>query len=78
MPFGIASAPEFFQRCMEKLLQDLPGIVCLMDDILIYGENDNQHWKRVKAVLDRIKGPVLTLKKKNVNLAVMKLSFWAT
>ena len=38
LPFGITSAPEHFQRRMSEVLQDLEGVVCLIDDILIYGK----------------------------------------
>ena len=36
MPFGITSAPEHFQRRMGDILSGLDGVVCLVDDILIY------------------------------------------
>ena len=37
MPFGISSAPEHFQKRMNEILKDLPGVVCLIDDVLVYG-----------------------------------------
>ena len=37
LPFGISSAPELFQKRMSKLLEGLDGVVCLMDDVLIFG-----------------------------------------
>ena len=43
LPFGIISAPEHFQRRMSEILADLEGVVGLMDDILIYGETQEQH-----------------------------------
>ena len=33
LPFGIASAPEVFQRRMSKILDGLEGILCHMDDL---------------------------------------------
>ena len=35
MPFGISSAPEFYQRAMEKILDGLEGVLCFMDDVLM-------------------------------------------
>lgn len=35
MPFGIASAPEIFQRAMRRVLEGLAGIAVVMDDILV-------------------------------------------
>ena len=44
MPFGISSAPEYFQRAMEKILNGLDGVICMMDDVLIYASDHNTHW----------------------------------
>ena len=33
LPFGISSAPEFFQKQMSNILEGLPGVLCHLDDI---------------------------------------------
>ncbi|XP_064468028.1 uncharacterized protein LOC135378816 [Ornithodoros turicata] len=43
LPFGISTAPEFFQREMLRILEGLEGTVCHMDDILIYGNDEAEH-----------------------------------
>ena len=35
LPFGISSAPEVFQKRTKKILDGLPGVVCMIDDILV-------------------------------------------
>ena len=37
LPFGISSAPEHFQRQMEAILAGQEGVLCHMDDMLIFG-----------------------------------------
>ena len=37
LPFGIWSALEHFQWRMHSLLEGLPGVLCVMDDIIIFG-----------------------------------------
>ncbi|XP_072035931.1 uncharacterized protein [Amphiura filiformis] len=37
MPFGIATAPEEFQRRQHEIAEDLPGVEVIADDYLIYG-----------------------------------------
>ena len=35
MPFGISTAPNIWQREMDRVLSGIPGTVCYMDDILV-------------------------------------------
>ena len=43
LPFGISSAPGYFQEIMEQLTQDLPGVAVYLDDILVSGANAESH-----------------------------------
>ena len=54
LPFGVSSAPGVFQRTMEGILSDLPGVSCYLDDVLIYGATKQEHDSRVTAVLNRL------------------------
>ena len=61
---GILSAAWIFQREMEKRLSYVPFTVLRMDDILISGKNDNEHFRNLENVLDIVKKSGLRLKKK--------------
>ena len=61
MPFGINSAPEFFQREMSALLRGLEGVVCQIDDILVFGKNQQEHDENLEPVLNRLAQADLTL-----------------
>ena len=54
LPFGILSAPEHFQRRMSELLTSLQGVLCHMDDILVFGKDDAEHNQRLETVLRRV------------------------
>ena len=75
MPFGISSAPEYFQRTMEKILHGLEGVICLMDDILVYGKTAEEHWKRLKRVLKRIEKSGVTLRKEKCEFGSSEIKF---
>ena len=47
LPFGISSAPELFQRRINVILEGLGGILCHMDDVLVYGTNQMEHDARL-------------------------------
>ncbi|XP_064475825.1 uncharacterized protein LOC135389723 [Ornithodoros turicata] len=54
LPFGIASAPEFFQRAMSRIVEGLPGVVCMIDDVLVFGVDKAEHDARLKSVIKRL------------------------
>ena len=54
LSFEITSAPEFFQKTMSAILANLDGVVCMIDDILIHGRSQEEHDKRLAAVLDKL------------------------
>ena len=68
LPFGISCAPELFQRRMNQILEGLEGVVCLMDDVLIFGTNKAEHDIRLAAVL-------LQIEKAGVTLNLQKCKF---
>ena len=61
LPFGISSAPELFQRRMNSILEGLDGVVCMMDDVLIFGRDQKQHDERLHAVFKRLEQAKVTL-----------------
>ncbi|XP_033733605.1 uncharacterized protein K02A2.6-like [Pecten maximus] len=61
LPFGITSASEYFQKRMQALLTGLPGALCQMDDILIFGETQEEHDVRLQIVLRRLVEAGITL-----------------
>ena len=61
LPFGISSAPEYFQKQMSELLSDLEGVVCMVDDVLVHGTTQAEHDRHLDAVLKRLKEGNVTL-----------------
>ena len=68
LPYGIKSAPKIFQSMMDKILHGLPKVVCFQDDILVTGENKEEHMQVLAEVLER-------LEKQNVKLQMKKCEF---
>ena len=67
LPFGISSAPEVFQCHMNDILSGLPGVLCHVDDILVFGGTPGEHDRRLQAVLERIKDAGVKLNAKNAS-----------
>ena len=61
LPFGITSAPEHFQHHVTTILDGLQGVICQMDDILVFGSTQGEHDQCLTAVLQHLKDARVTL-----------------
>lgn len=70
-PFGIQSAPGYFSRVINETLYDLlgPEVLAYMDDILIFGKDNEQHLARLEEVLQR-------LSEVNIKIKLIKCKFF--
>ena len=75
LPFGISSAPENFQKPMCNMLEGLEGVLCLADDVLVYGQNQEEHDKRLYAVFGRMQNAGLTLNKEKCVFGADKVKY---
>ena len=75
LPFGITLAPEYFQKRMNEVLLGLEGVICMMDDILVYGCNQEEHNSRLMAVLECLKLARVTLNKDKCRFSVDRVTF---
>lgn len=55
LPFGVASAPAIFQSVMDRVLKELEGTVCYLDDVLIAGRTEGECLRRTEQVLKRLR-----------------------
>lgn len=61
LPFGNASAPEYFQKQMSRILKSQAGVLNMIDDILVFGKIDEEHDQCFQQVLDRLFKAGITL-----------------
>ena len=73
--FGISSAPEHFQKIMQKILAGLEGVECQTDDILGFGDAHEQHDQRLEPVLKSIEDNGVTLNIQKCKSAMKKIKF---
>jgi len=55
VPFDLASAQSAFQKMMQTVLKDLPGVQNYLDDIIVYGASKEMHDRHLQAVLQCLK-----------------------
>ena len=75
LSFGVSAAPGIFQRAMEQLLRDIPGVVVYLDDILIAGADEAEHRDRLNQVLSRLQTAGLKLSIKKCSIGVPSVTY---
>ncbi|XP_064468401.1 uncharacterized protein K02A2.6-like [Ornithodoros turicata] len=75
LPFGISTAPEFFQREMHRILEGLEGQACLQDDIIVFGRTKDEHDQNLQRVLSRLQNAGITLNTKKCAFSRNEVKF---
>ena len=55
LPFGVNCASEIFQAEVTEILEGLEGCANAQDDIVVWGDTKDNHDRRLKNVLSRIR-----------------------
>ena len=54
VPYGISTATSIFQSKMDQVLHGIPNVGCLIDDILIATETEEEHLTALGSLLSRL------------------------
>ena len=77
MSFGLTNAPSVFQRLMDLVLSGLAWEICLvyLDDVIIFSTDFDEHIRRLKLVLDRLRNANLKLKPSKCSFLQRQVKF---
>ncbi len=75
MPFGLTTAPQTFQKLMNKVIEGVASARCYLDDVVIFSATAEEHVGHVRCVLARLRKAGLTLNKRKCEFAVTKMEF---
>ena len=75
LPYGVAASPALFQREMDRILQNVEGVKCLLDDILIVGRTREEALKRLDKTLSILEDQGLKLKESKCKLLKEEVSY---
>lgn len=68
LPFEILSALELYQRRMSQILTGLDGVLCHIDDVVVFEATPTEHETQLTAVLERLSSAGVTLNGKKCQL----------
>ena len=81
LPFGLAISSKIFQKKLQFALDGLPGVICVADDVLVYGNGENvkdsvlDHDSKLKLLLGRCRMHGIKLNREKVELRNSEITF---
>ena len=75
LPFGLSSSQDIFQKIMSEIFEDIQDVEVVVDDLLVWGETDEQHNKRLTQVLERAKQRNLKLNKAKCQIKQHEITY---
>jgi hypothetical protein len=75
LPFGMNSAPSCFQKIIAHILEGVPGVRNLLDDIIVSGSSKAQHDERLAQVLTRLKQYNVTINREKSTFGADAVDF---
>ncbi|XP_042146045.1 uncharacterized protein K02A2.6-like [Ixodes scapularis] len=74
--FGINAAAEVFQETIRQVLNGIPHVLNISDDILVFGKTKDEHDQALQATLERLTENGLTVNPKKCLFAQKELCFF--
>ena len=53
LAFGLSCSPEIYHQKVNQMFDDIEGVETYVDDLLVWGESQEQHDERLRLVLER-------------------------
>jgi hypothetical protein len=75
LPFGLNVSSEIFQSRLLEAFAELPGIVCIADDVVIHGASQEEHDQNVQRFLQRCQELGVRLNKEKTESSVSEITF---
>ena len=75
VPMGSIIAQDVFQRKLESIFPDVPGVTGIADDMIIYGRDDQEHDGNLLTFLEICRKNNLTLNSEKMQFRLPKVSF---
>ena len=76
MSFGLKNVPSKFQNIMNDIFNQFSDfIIVYIDDVLIYSDSVEQHWKHLNLFVQTVKSNGLSLSATKINIFQIKIRF---
>ena len=76
LAMGLSLASDIFEMIIKDMIKDLPGVINIADDLLIFSSTIEEHDRNLLAVLERCKEIGLTLNPKKFKFKCKMVPFF--
>ena len=76
LPMGSIVAQDVFQRKLDAIFLDIPGVMGIADDMVIYGKTDLEHDRHLINFLNICRKNTLTLNPDKMQFRLPQVSFF--
>ena len=76
LPMGSIVAQDVFQRKLDAIFLSVPGVIGIVDDMIIYGRNDQEHDEHLVNFLEVCRKNTLTLNPDKMQFRLPQVSFF--
>ncbi|EDK42989.1 conserved hypothetical protein [Lodderomyces elongisporus NRRL YB-4239] len=75
LPFGFTNAPAILQETVSQLIQEIPGCVNYIDDIIVYSNSIEDHRKSLQMLFEAFRRNKFFFKGSKCELGVSRVTF---
>ena len=75
MPFRLRNAAQTFQRLMDVVTKDLPGVHVYLDDVLVASRTEEEHLRHLLSLLEALKDFGLVVNREKCEFAKTNIEF---
>lgn len=76
LPFGLKSSQDEFQRKIDESLEGLSGVTAIVDDILVYGIDRQDHDRKLRDVLFRCRERGIKLNPDKLEVGLQEIHYF--
>ena len=76
LPFGLRVSQDIFQARMDEILEDLPGVAGITDDVCVHGKDVHEHDDNLRRLMERAKQCGLVFNSEKCDIRKNEISFF--
>jgi hypothetical protein len=76
LPFGLKVSQDIFQAKMDQIVESLPGVACIADDIVVHGKDERSHDENMIKLMNRATQRGLVFNSKKCFIKKDSISFF--